>query len=175
MDKVYDFNWMNSEIDNSVVLALIKDNKVVSNYQVNYILTSDMNQVEVKFANIDDLEQFVNYAVIRFYDITNKYNIIDIPIRKLKELYDKSNDVEDTTDRKRIKFSDLECFSVINGKTNSEDYSIEVVKFQEVSDEFMKIITICSKYNKMDTMEKFEALGEINLTNYQVEKNSACK
>ncbi len=170
MDKTYDFNWMTSEIDNSIVFGLIKDGKVVSTYQVSYLLTGEMNQIEVKFANIDDLEKFINFAVVRFYDIANQYNIIDIPLRELKKLYDNSNDW-DNNKNKRIKLSDLDCFSVIEGKRNNKEYLIEVVKIQEVSEEFMMILKICSDYGKRGMSEKYDALYEVNSTNYRVERS----
>ena len=175
MNKTYDFDWMIREIDNSMVLALIKDNKVVSSYQICYILTGDMRQIEVKFANISDLDNFVNYAVARFYDILNKNNIIDIPIRKLKELYENSNNIDNIGNRKRIELASLDAFSVLDGKPIGKEYSIEAIKFQDISSEFQEIINICSKYGKMDLMEKFEALESVNVTNYRVDKESASK
>ena len=88
MDKVYDFGWMVNEIDNSIAIVLTKDNLTLSTYQISHILTGDMKQMEVKFANVEDLENFVLYAVVRFYDVRNRKNIIDIPVRKLKQIYE---------------------------------------------------------------------------------------
>ena len=79
MNKVYDFKWIVKEIDSSVMILLYQDDKMVGGYQATYILAGDMNKLEVKFANIDDLNNFINYAVVRFCDVENKYNIIDIP------------------------------------------------------------------------------------------------
>ena len=170
MDKVYDFNWMTSEIDNSIVFGLIKDGKFVSTYQVSYLLTSDMHRIEVKFANIKDLEDFINFAVVRFYDIANQYNIIDIPLRKLKVLFDRSNDW-DNNKKKRIKLSELDCFSVIDGKRNNGEYSIEVVKYQDVSEEFMSVLLICSDYcEQRGLMEKYDALVDVNSANVRRER-----
>ena len=176
MDKVYDFNWIFHEIDSSIVLNLIKDGEIVSAYQPCYILVGGMNQVEVKFANIYDLEKFIDLAVIRFYDVANKYNIIDIPIRKLKKIYDKGNILGETDDIDSIKLGDLSNFSVIDGKRNNGDCSIAVVKFQEISKELMMILDICNRYRRdASMMEKFDALAELNRINYGVENNSVHK
>ena len=175
MDRVYDFGWMVSEIDDSIVLVLVKKDMVVSTYQISYLLTGDMKQMEVKFANIEDLENFALHAVARFYDITNKYNIIDIPISKLKVVYDNCNKYDNEEIKKKIKLSDLDCFSVIDDETDRDEYSIEVISFSEISDEFRKIIDICNRYGKMGMMEKFDALCDINLANYRVENNSVCR
>ena len=174
MDKVYDFGWMVNEIDNSIAIVLTKDNLTLSTYQISHILTGDMKQMEVKFANVEDLENFVLYAVVRFYDVRNRKNIIDIPVRKLKQIYENSNKYDSEKKKKKIKLGELECFSVVNDGTYNDDIAIEVISFDEISDGLKKIIDLCSKYGKMNMMEKFDALCDINLINYRIENNSAC-
>ena len=171
MNKVYDFKWIVKEIDSSVMILLYQDDKMVGGYQATYILAGDMNKLEVKFANIDDLNNFINYAVVRFCDVENKYNIIDIPVRKLKQFYESSNMLGSKKEKIRIKPSELDCFSVINGKNNIDGYMLEIVSYNDVSDELKQIISIANDYQSLDMQGKFDALGSINLTNYKVENS----
>ena len=171
MNKVYDFNWMVREIDSSIMILLYKDNVMVGGYTASYILAGDMNKLEVKFANIDDLNNFINYAVVRFCDIENRYNIIDIPVRMLKKFYESSNILGDIKERIKVKASDLDCFAIVNGTNNIDDYMLEVVSYNDVSDEFNRVITIANGYHSLNMQEKFDALGNLNLTNYRVENS----
>lgn len=170
MDKIYDFNWMVRDIDISIIFMLSKDNHVVSGYQVYGILSTDMNELAIKFANVDDLTNFVNYAVVRFVDVKNNNNIIDIPVRKLSLLYKNANKIEEGTSRKKIKLNELECFSVLNEEAISDGYLIEAINFNDVSDELTKVMDITANYFNMGMQEKFDALANINLINYQREK-----
>jgi len=175
MDKVYDFNWIIQEIDGSIIFMLYKDNKVVGGYQATYVLAGDMKEVNVKFANIDDLDKFLSYAVVRFCDARNPNNIIDIPISKMKDLYAKSNNLLEPTGRKRIKLDEIACFSVKDKKVITDDYQIEAITYNDISDELKEIFDIASKYNEMGMQDKFDALYNINLTNYRVEKKEKNK
>ena len=74
-------------------------------------------------------------------------------------------------ERIRIKPSELDCFSVINGKNNIDDYMLEIVSYNDVSDELKQIISIANDYQSLDMQGKFDALGSINLTNYKVENS----
>ena len=171
MNKVYDFNWMVGDIDSSVMILLYDGDKMVGGYKACYILAGDMNRVKVKFANIDDLNNFINYAVVRFCNIENKYNIIDVPIRKLKKFYELSNKLGDDKRRIRIKPSELECFSVMDGKHILDEYMLEIVSYNDISEELNKIITIAYDYHSLDMQGKFDALGNINLANYRAENS----
>ena len=172
MNKVYDFNWIVQEVDNSIIIMLYKDNKLVGGYQARYILAGNMYNLHVKFANVDDLDSFLNYAVIRFCDVRDSYNVIDIPISMLKKLYDGSNKLGIDFDRKRMELSELDSFAILNKKRIKEDYLVEAVSYNELSDELNKIIDIASKYRDMGMQERFDALASINLANYHVERDS---
>lgn len=175
MDKVYDFNWIVQEIDASIIFMLVKDNKIIGGYQVSDILTGDMDDVAVKFANIDDLNNFINHAVVRFCDVKNRFNIVDIPIRRLKILYENSNKLGLNTGTKRISPSELDSFLVLDEKSVGDEYLIQAINFGKISEELEKIITIASEYSNMGMQERFDALGSINLANYQVEKKANLK
>lgn len=175
MDKICDFNWLVHDVDNSIVIAVFNGDKQVGIYQAVDILSSDMEEVEIKFANVNDLDKFLNYAVIRFYDIMNRLNVLDIPIRNLKRLYENSNILGEEGTNKRISVRGLANLLVVDGKNDSDKYSIEAVCFSEASDELKKIMDIASEYQTMDSQKKFDALTNINLTNYHVEKEHGSK
>ena len=174
-DKIYDFNWLVQDVDKSIVIALFDGDKQVGIYQAVDILSSDNEKVEIKFANVNDLDKFLNYAVIRFYDIMNRLNVLDIPIRNLKKLYENSNILGEEGTNKKIDVREVANLTVVDGKNESDKYSIEAVCFSEVSQELKKIMDIASEYPFMDSQKKFDALASINLTNYHVEKEHGSK
>lgn len=189
MDRVYDFNWIAQEVNYSIVIELFEGEKQIGTYQVFEIQSSDMEKVEIRFANVNDLDNFLNYAVIKFYDTNNGLNILDIPIRNLKKLYENSSILGEEKVTKKINFSDVANFKCFVGKDDSEKnsigtgrfdevgdkYYIRAICFGEVSDDLKKIMDIASKYQTMDMQEKFDALASLNLTNYRVEKGNGSK
>lgn len=171
MNKKYDFGWLIYDIDNSIIFSLIKNNKIVSNYQVRELLINGIDLVNVEFANTNDLINLINFSVIRFVDVLNDKNIIDIPLRRLYLLYLNSNKLGENTN-KLIDLRDLFTFSVYNNNVISDlDYKICVCKINNESDELLKIMKIAYEYSDKGMQEKFDALGEINLINYNRCKN----
>ena len=114
----------------------------------------------------DDLTNFINYSVIRFTNIQNEKNIIDIPLRKLQLLYDNSNKIGDISNKK-ISFETLEAFTIYNNNVISVGLNFISFKINEPSDEFKEILQISSTYPTMGMQEKFDALNKINIINYQ--------
>ena len=171
MDRIDDFSWMLDEIDNTLIFMLRDGLEMLGSYQVNSLKMNGMDPVNVRFANIADLNNFVSYATIRFNDSINKDNIIDIPVRKMIDLYKASSEVTEGVP-KGISLNELETFSVYNGKIIKDGYALYGYKIGEVSDDLMEIMKIANKYNEMDMNKKIDALEDINLINYQHEKNN---
>ena len=174
MNKIYDrtsdFSWMAQDIDCSLMLMLMHDNHTVVGYQVCDVLEADMDDLAVKFANVDDLEQFVEFAVVRFVDVRNTNNVLDIPVRKLAYLYENSNELLGSTERKKIKLDSLDAFFFLNGKKDSDDYLIEGIKIDKESEELREVMNIARDYMTMGMQQKFDALAKVNLINYNREK-----
>ena len=71
MDRIDDFSWMLDEIDNTLIFMLRDGLEMLGSYQVNSLKMNGMDPVNVRFANIADLNNFVSYATIRFNDSVN--------------------------------------------------------------------------------------------------------
>ena len=169
MDKVYTFDWLLNSIDSSVVFMLYDGNNQVTGYEASSVLSGDMSAMEVKFANIDDLNKFINYGIVRFTDVNDRNNIIDIPVRNLYLFYKNSNSLEEVK-RKRVKLADLDSFAVMDGEVMNGEYAIEIVCIAPISEELNKLMQIMSDYSGMSMNEKFDALGDVNLINYRMDK-----
>ena len=172
MDKVYDFNWIAQEIDNCLVLKLCNSKKAIGIYQASEILSIDLDDVNVKFANALDLMNFVNHSVIRFRHITNPENIIDIPLRNVYKLFLNSNELA-TINEKYLRLNKLEAFMVRDGEVKNDNYLVYVYKVNEESEELKKTLKIAYEYNNLGMQEKIEALEQINLINYHRENDKS--
>ena len=116
MDKVYNFNWLVSEIDQCIVLKLLDGDKLIGIYQVSDI-GYDLDEIEVKFANIADLEKFILHSAVIFRDINDNDNMIRIPVRKLLFLFINSNEIDDVKEKLV-----LEYVKLLNHVSESNNY-----------------------------------------------------
>ena len=174
MDRVDDYNWLLEDIDSTIIFMIRDGKEMLGSYQVNSLKTNGMDSVSIKFANIMDLTNFVNYATVRFVDSIDKENIIDIPIRKLIDLYNASSEITEGVP-KGISLDELETFSVHNGKIIKSGYALYGYKIGEVSPELNDIMNIANNFNKMNMNDKIEALEDINFINYIRMKNNDTK
>ena len=164
MDKVYDFNWIVSEIDHSIILKLLDDDKLIGIYQVSDI-GYEIEDVEVKFANVADLIKFINHCGIIFRDVNDSNNIIRIPIRKILLLFSYSNTL-DEDGKKSIKVNNLEAFMMRGGELLKGNYQIQAYKVNDESDELKEVMEIAYKFGNMGMQETIDALEKVNLVNY---------
>ena len=171
MDKLYDFSWIVSEIDNSLILKLVSGNKEIGVYQVSEI-GYDVNSVEVKFANIEDLIKFINHSSVVFREVSDKKNIIRVPLRKLFLLFSNCNVLVDNSKR-NINVNEIDAFVVCDGEMVNGNYQIQAYKVKEESDELKDIMEVAYKYSDLGMTDKIEALERVNLVNYH--KTSSVK
>lgn len=174
MNKVYDFDWLVQEIDNSIILKLVNEDKTIGVYQVSDILAGDFDKIMVRFANANDLIKFINHSIVRFRDIDSKENIIDIPLRKLNLLFLNSNFILDG-DKNHVSVSDLEAFCVRDEKILKKDCQIYTYKVNDESEELKNIMDIAFKFGNLGMQETFDALAKINLINYHRMKETNVK
>ena len=175
MDKVYNFDWMLSDIDDSIIFILQDGRESLGSYAVSELRSNVADDVSVKFANISDLTNFVNFTSVRFVDALNPENIVDIPIRNLCALYEDSNEI--TEDKpKGIRLNEIEAFAVNAGRVVSDGYALYVYRINEETDDLKEIMGITHTFNGLSMNDKIEALEDINLINYQRgKKNTVTK
>jgi len=172
MDKVYDFNWLVQEIDGCIILRLVTGGNEMGIYQVSDILGPMFDIIKVRFANANDLIKFVNHGMVRFRDISDKKNIIDIPIRKLKLLFSNSN-ILGEEDTKSVVLDDLDAFVVCDKKMLKEGYKIYPYKIKDASFELESVMNIAFDFKNLGMQDTIDALNEINLINYHMEGNGS--
>lgn len=166
MDKVYDFNWMINDIDESIIFILRDGKENLGSYAVSELRSNVMDDVSVKFANISDLTNFIDYTSVRFVDSLNPDNIVEIPIKNLCTLYDESNGIAED-EPKGIRLNEIDAFAVNTGRVVSDGYTMYVYSINEESDDLKDVMNIAHTFNKLSMNDKIEALEEINLINYQ--------
>ena len=175
------FKWLKNDIDSTLVIKIISNKSNNDNYGVYYvydILESDWDKIDVKFANIDDLTNLLTLGIVRFMNVVNEKDILDIPFRNLYKLYKNANVLGSEKKGKLTSFSELDTFSVIDGevKDNLMVYSAVVDK---VSDDINEIMKIAYEFGNYVMQQKFNALSRINIINHrrllEDKKNSVSK
>lgn len=166
MDKMYDFNWIISDIDESIIFMLRDGKEMLGSYSVSSLITNGLDGTNVKFANIGDLTNFINYTTVRFTESTNKANIVEIPLRHMHNLYEKTNEITEGIP-KGINLPELEAFGVYGEHVLRDGYTIYAYKINEESDELAEVMRLTNDFPKLNMNDKINALEEINLINYQ--------
>ena len=169
MNRIDEYNWLLEDIDNTLIFILKDGKEMLGSYKVDSLIVNGNEQVKVRFANIMDLTTFVSYGMVRFVDPQNKENIVDIPLKNLGKLYKASSKVIDGVPE-GIRLTDLDTFSVCNGKIAKDGFAIYGYIVNELSEELADIMRITSQYDKLSMNDKIEALEDINLLNYQKTK-----
>lgn len=165
-EQITNFNWLLSDIDETLIFMLMDGKGMLGSYKASGFVVNGNNIVTIRFANIMDLTNFVDYGMVRFVNTLNKENIIDIPLKKLNHLYKASSEVIDRVPR-GVELPELNTFSVYNGKVVTDGYAIYGYKIGEPSEDLKQILTITNGYDKLNMNEKIEALEDINLISYE--------
>ena len=169
MDKIYDFEWLVREIDDTLFLIAGDGKEVIGNYQANDILLETLDDALVKFANIQDLTNFINYGIIRFVNSENEDDFIDVPIINILLLYKDTNELGKKD--KIIKIEELRTYMRHNDQIISYGYIIYPYKIGKLSEDGMAILKIANSFDSLSMNEKIGALQKINLINYQKTKS----
>ena len=164
------FKWVTIDIDNTLVLKVIykKDNDL-ENYgvfNVLDVLETTGDKLEVKTANINDLTNFLTLGIVRFVNVSDSSDILDIPFRNLYLLYKNCNVLGECSENKFISFKELDTFSIIDG-TIKNDCLVFSAKINQESDDLGEIMKIAYEYSNYSMQEKFDALSKVNLINHK--------
>lgn len=163
------FKWLTGDIDSSLILKIIyKKNSVQEEYaifNVYDVLEVTGDKLEVETANIDDLTNLLTIGMVRFININDKSDVLDIPFRNLYMLYEDGNMLGENT-QKLIPFSKLDIFSVIDG-TIRNDFLVFSAIINNISDDLREVMKIASEYGSYGMQEKFDALTRVNMINHR--------
>ena len=116
------FKWLASDIDNTLVLKVVSNDmkKSYGAYCVLDVLEADGDKIDVTTANIGDLTSLLNLGMIRFINIGNGNDVLDIPLRKIYLLYKNAMILGGEQEGKLLSFKELDAFSVIKGKMRDD-------------------------------------------------------
>lgn len=163
------FKWLANDIDNTLVLKVVSN----ENNEINYgtycvmdVLEVDGDKINVATANIDDLTGLLTLGMVRFINISNSNDILDIPLKKIYLLYKNARFLENENKGRLLSFKELDVFSVINGKMR-DDLLVFSGVIRECSDDLKNVMEIAYLYGSYGMQEKFDALCKITMINHQ--------
>ena len=160
------FKWLTFDIDSSIVLKIVYKN--TNDYTIfNVIDALDVsgNSLNIMTANIEDLTNLLTIGIVRFANMGDLNDIIDIPFRNLYKLYQNGNKLGDNTDSV-LSFGDIDAFSVIDGNLRN-DCLIYPMIINDVSNDLYRLMEIANGFGSYRMMKKFETLSEITLINHR--------
>ena len=164
------FMWVEEDIRNTLVLKVVYqengNQELYGIFEVLDVLETTGEQLDIKTANIDDLTKMITLGMVRFINVMDASDIIDIPLRNLYMLYRKGNMLGDTDNNKIVSFSKLEAFSIIDGAIRN-DLIILPALINRPSEDLVNIMNISSEYLGYGMQEKFEALSDITYLNHR--------
>lgn len=161
--------WICDELTESLILVLydMNNNKFAGSYEAKKIIKINEEKIILENDNINDIQEFLLYGIVRFVDTENSNEIIDIPVRNLYILYDEMS--ETFSNKKRfIDLDKLEAFTVEKNKLVEKKYGIITVSAYlddeklEISKDLVRIMEIAHNYMNMNMQEKFDAIKEVN-------------
>lgn len=164
------FKWLANDIDSTLVLKVISNE---SNSDVDYgtycvqdVLESDWDKIDIKTANIDDLTNLLTLGIVRFVNMIDSTDILDIPFRNLYKLYKNANVLGGEQQGRMVSFKELETFSVIDDEVRN-DLLIYAAVVTDVSDDLDKVMKIAYEFGNYRMQEKFDALSDVNIINHR--------
>lgn len=170
MTNKNNFRWLTNDIDNTLVLKLIIKNgdgsEVYHIFNVLDVLETTGDKLDVKTANIDDLTNLLSLGIVRFVNVGDNNDILDIPFKKLYLLYKNASVLGDTVTGKMMSFKELDVFSVIDGVVQDE-FSISSSVINNVSEDLDTVMRIAYEFDNYNMQEKFDAMSEITVINHR--------
>lgn len=162
------FKWLANDIDNSLVLKVVSNDGNVNYgvYCVMDVLEVDGDKIDVKTANIEDLTSLLTLGMIRFINISNNNDILDIPLRNIYLLYKNARVLGDEKIGRLLSFKELDVFSVINDKMVDNLFVFSGV-IGECSDDLKCVIETAYMFGSYGMQEKFNALYNITMLNHR--------
>ena len=163
--------WLVKDIYSSIILSLYyeKDNKnlLCGTFEVDEILNATGDESSIEFANIDDITKFITMGIVRFRNVFEHSDILDIPFRNLYMLYEKVNSLTDIKVNSGVSVLDMESFLVMDDKICKDDYYVYSYSIDKVSEDLNSFIKVAKNYGKYDMQMKFDSLAFINMINYK--------
>lgn len=161
------FKWLTSDIYSTLVINIMMDNNtLLGTFDVSDILETTGDKLEVKTANIDDLTNFLTLGIVRFVNVINGDDIVDIPFRNLYTLYQNASVLGMRPEGHLMTFKELEVFSVLNGVVR-DDLLISSSIIDELSDDLKEIMKIAYDYGNYGMQEKFDAMSRVTVINHR--------
>lgn len=167
MAKNRNFGWLKEDIYSTVVLNVMynQDNHL-GVFQVSDVLETTGDKLEVETANIDDLTNFLTLGVVRFVNVLDNNDFLDVPFRYLYKLYDNANQIDRLGDRKMLSFTELDLFAIIDGVVR-DDLFLYCTLIDKVSDDLNEIMKIAFHFGNYGMQEKFDAMSNVTLINHK--------
>lgn len=170
MTNKKNFRWLEDDINDTLVLKVVYNSgdkeEVYGVFNVMDVLETTGDELDIKTANIDDLINLLTLGIVRFVNVSDNSDILDIPFRKLYLLYQNGNVLGKTEDVKLIPFSDLEVFSIIDG-TVRNDFLMFSAVIDDVSEDLQEVMKIAYEFMEYGMQEKFNALTKITMINHR--------
>lgn len=170
MTNKNNFKWLSVDIDNTLVLKLIYKNRDGSEgyhiFNVLDVLETTGDKLDVKTANIDDLTNLLSLGIVRFVNISESNDILDIPFKKLYLLYKNASVLGENILGKEMTFKELDAFSVINGEY-ADNLLVISSLINIVTDDLDKVMKIAYEFDNYSMQEKFDAMSEITIINHR--------
>lgn len=167
------FKWLVNDIYDSIILKLYYNDNgndvLCGSFEVFDFLDVVGDELDIEFANIDDITKMLTMGIVRFVNVDESSDIIDIPFRNMYKLYKNSNKLEDiSTSYNRVSLDELECFSIFDGASISQGqgYFINGYLVSNQSEDLDSVMMIASNFGSLGMQEKFDALAKVNLVNY---------
>ena len=108
------FRWLEDDIDNTLVLKLYYNADGVTGFygvfNVMDVLETTGDELDIETANIDDLTNLLTLGIVRFVNVIDTSDILDIPFRKLNLLYEHGNVLGKSKDKKTLTLDSLDSF-----------------------------------------------------------------
>lgn len=160
------FKWLAHDIDNSLILKVVYGDGDYAVFNILDVLEVTGDKLTIETANIDDLTNLLTVGMVRFYNIDDTHDIIDVPFRNLYKLYYRDGVLLEEMQNKVVSFSSLDVFSIIDG-TVSNDYKIVSSVFSKPTEELDKVMKIANNFSSYDMQGKFNAMSEVTMINHK--------
>lgn len=163
------FKWLANDIDSTLVLKVVsvedgKENSYGA-YCVCDILETDGDKINITTANIDDLTSLLTLGMVRFVNISNNSDILDIPFRNIYLLYKNAKVLGEEKEGRLMSFNELDAFPVIKGKMR-DDLLVFSGVIGEVTGDLSQVMEIAYLFGSYGMQEKFDALSKITMINH---------
>lgn len=163
------FKWLTYDIDSSLVLKVIYKNKNMieenAMYNIVDVLDAVGDSLDIVTANIDDLTKLLTIGIVRFVNMADLSDVIDIPFRNLYKLYENGNVLGETSN-KFLSFNDVDAFSIIDGNMRNNGV-IHSTIINNVSNDLSCLMKIASDFGNYGVHKQFEALTKITMLNHR--------